>query len=102
MEVWPHAAEQLPRREVDRALSMNTVYFWKDVDAGFANLRRMVRTRLVLGIADPAHLRDVGFERDRFRVQPIDWYAERLRRAGFDARVACQARPRSAALLVGS
>ena len=62
---------------------MNTVYFWQDVDAGFRNLHRMVETRLVLGIGAPHHLREMGFEDEGFRVEPVEWYADRLEAAGF-------------------
>ncbi len=100
LEIWPHTVEDLPDRKVDRALSMNTVYFWDDVEAGFANLRRVVGARVVLGIADPARLRDVGFDDEGFRVEPVGWYAERLEGAGFEARVV---RPKadSTAFLIG-
>jgi arsenite methyltransferase len=101
LDVWPHAAEELPATQVDRALSMNTVYFWRDVEGGFANLQQAVRKRVVLGIADPAHLRDVGFESEGFRVEPIDWYADKLRAAGFDATVVVRPRASSAGMLVG-
>lgn len=87
LTVWPHAAEDLPDHPVDRALSLNTVYFWRDVDEGFRRLRRMVRHRLVLGIASPAHLRQEGFHLAGYRTEPLEWYAERLERVGFDARL---------------
>ena len=100
MQVWSHPAEQLPDVPVDRALSMNTVYFWGDVPRGFSNLRRMVSTRVVFGIASVEHLRDAGFEREGFRVEPADWYAERLSDAGFDVRVQ-RAEDEAFSLLVG-
>src|SRR5690606_25139232 len=83
LTVWPHPAEELPDEPVDRALSVNTVYFWRDVRVGFENLRRMVRARLVLGIAPPAHLKEVGFDLEGYRVEPIEWYAEELAATGF-------------------
>jgi hypothetical protein len=66
---------------------MNTVYFWDDIDTGFARLRRMVRTRVVLGIAPPSHLHEVGFAQEGFRVEEVDWYAERLGASGFTTRI---------------
>ncbi len=101
LEVWPHAAEQLPQRDVDRALSMNTVYFWDDIDTGFANLRRMVTRRVVLGIAHPQHLQEVGFAAHGFRTESIDWYAGRLDSAGFRTRIEPAPSPNSAGLLIG-
>ena len=102
LEVWPYTAEDLPDERVDRAISMNTVYFWKDVDAGFANLLRMVRHRVLLGIASPEHLRSVGFAEQGYRIESIDWYADRLEVAGFDTTIAERPVEDSAGLLVGN
>lgn len=101
LEVWPHAAEQLPERRVDRALSMNTVYFWQDVEAGFNNLRRMVTTRLVLGIASPAHLHEAGFAEEGYRVKPVEWYQQCLAVAGFATSIVAAPDKDSVALLIG-
>lgn len=87
LEVWSNSAETLPDRTVDRALSLNTVYFWQDIDQGFANLARMVRTRIVLGIATPEHLRQAGFDQEGYRVEPVTWYEARLQAVGFESRI---------------
>ncbi len=103
LELWPHAAEDLPERAVDAALSMNTVYFWRDVDAGFLRLRGMLGGRaspgqLVLGIAPAAHLRDAGFSEEGFRVEELDWYCQRLEHAGFEVSLIAAPRETSCAL----
>jgi arsenite methyltransferase len=88
LTVWAAGAEDLPAAaRVDRAVSMNTVYFWRDVDAGFARLAEIVGRRVVLGIAGPQHLREAGFAEDGVRVESLEWYAERLSAAGFEPRV---------------
>ncbi len=101
LDIWPHPAEKLPNIKVDRALSMNTVYFWDDIDLGFANLHMVVRKRLVLGIASAKHLRDMEFEQAGYRVQPIEWYAERLERAGFVTSIPLREDGTPGQLLVG-
>lgn len=109
LEVWPYPAEELPGPEdlpgveprvVHRALSMNTVYFWEDIDAGFAKLRRLVKTRVVFGIAQPSHLTRVGFAEEGFRVEDIEWYAEHLAAAGFAISIV-PARKGTTGLLIG-
>lgn len=100
LEVWPHPAEALPERPVARALSMNTVYFWADIERGFANLRAMVERRVVLGVASPQHLVDAGFDEQGFRVRPVEWYGERLVAAGFRVEVERSGDVRQANLVV--
>lgn len=80
------SAEALPDGPFDHALSMNTVYFWSDVERAMAELRRTVRNTVILGVAPASHLRDMGFEESGFRIEEPAWYAERLREAGFDTR----------------
>ncbi len=101
LEVWSQGAEELPNEAIDRALSLNTVYFWRDIDAGFANLAAMVGRRIVLGIAPPAHLEQAGFAEEGFRLEPVEWYAERLEAAGFTCTIEPSPTPHSCALLVG-
>jgi SAM-dependent methyltransferase len=58
------AVEALPFVDgaFDAVLSTNTVYFWPDPAAAFAELRRVLRSggRLALGYSGPAKLRDFG------------------------------------------
>ncbi len=86
---------------MDRALSLYTVYFWRDIEAGFANLAKMVTKRAVFGIAPPAHLREAGFDKEGFRLESVEWYAERLEAAGFRCVTEPAPTPHSCALLVG-
>lgn len=89
LEIWPHAAEDLPRRAVHGALSLNTAYFWRDLDEGFSRLRRMLLSGaaspgpLVLGVSSAAHLRQAGFVEEGYRVEEPEWYCDRLAAAGF-------------------
>ncbi len=99
--IWPHAAEELPNTPIDCALSLNTVYFWRDIEVGFSNLSRMVNRRVVLGIAPPAHLERVGFALEGFRVKQVDWYGELLGAAGFACSIVAAPNDRSCALLIG-
>lgn len=70
---------------VDAALTVNTVYFWRDLAAGFAELKRALVPggRLVVSVVDPDTLRQLGFEKVDHRTQPADFYAEQLDAAGF-------------------
>lgn len=101
LELWPYGAEELPKTPVDRALSLNTVYFWRDIEAGFANLFRMVGQRVVLGIAPPIHLERAGFDKEGFRLESVDWYQERLEAAGFSCTNRAAPNEHSCALLIG-
>ena len=79
-------SEALPEGPFDAAISMNTVYFWTDVPASMAELRRACG-RVVLGIASTKHLQEVGFSESGFRVEPAEWYGEALTQAGFKVRL---------------
>jgi len=92
-------AEALPDGPFDQALSLNTVYFWEDVDAGMSELRRVVRQTVWLGVASTDHLRQMRFHESGFRVEPPEFYAERLQEAGFEVRVQASTGPSS--LVIG-
>lgn len=94
-------AEVLPDGPFAHALSMNTVYFWKDVDAGMAELRRTVSTTVLLGVAPPEHLREMQFGDSGFRIQTPEWYAEALGRAGFSVVVEHRG-PGSCSFVIGT
>jgi len=101
LEVWPYSAENLPERKVDRALSVNTVYFWRDLERGLEHLSRIVQKRLVLGISPPELLRESGFAEEGFNVLELDWYQERLEALGFATSLLPPPNKTSSALLIG-
>jgi hypothetical protein len=102
MEVWSCGAEGLPEGTVERALSMNTVYFWRDLERGLENLSRMVQKRLVLGISAPEHLREAGFAEEGFNIRELDWYQERVEAVGFATSLVPAPSENHCALLIGN
>ncbi|MEO0604371.1 MAG: class I SAM-dependent methyltransferase [Myxococcota bacterium] len=101
LQVLDGRAEALPPGPFDHALSLNTAYFWDDVPAAMAELRRTVRGSVILGIAPPAHLEAMGFRDSGFRIEPPEWYAMQLSDAGFDVELAVVGRGSVATLVVG-
>lgn len=72
---------------VDVALSVNSVYFWRDLDAGLRELWRVTRPRgrVALGLGVPD---DVDLARHGVSPRPPGELADAVRAAGFeDARV---------------
>jgi SAM-dependent methyltransferase len=85
-----HAAiEQLPLADasMDAALSMHTIFFWTDLERGLDELARVLRpaARLVLGLAEPDHLRDAGFAEHGHRVIVPEQLAAMLPGHGFES-----------------
>jgi SAM-dependent methyltransferase len=72
--------------EYDRALTVNTVYFWNDVEDGFREVRRVLRRRgvFLVSILPAEALLRWGYCRQGFRVEEPSFYAEVLRSVGFD------------------
>lgn len=70
---------------VDRVLTVNTVYFWPDLDVAFAELRRVLTPggRLVIGIRDGSVMRRVDL--DVFTLRTPQDLAGALHDAGFVA-----------------
>lgn len=101
LEVGPQGAEELTDERVSRALSLNTVYFWRNIELGFSQLRRVVETRVVLGISPPDNLLAMGFKEQGYRVETVQWYQERLASAGFQCTVIAAPQPGSCSLLIG-
>jgi arsenite methyltransferase len=69
----------------DAVLSVNTVYFWRDLPAALREIRRVLAPggRLVLGIRDPEVMRRVS--RDVFTIRPPQEVADAATAAGFAA-----------------
>ena len=73
---------------VDGVVTVNTVYFWPDLPAAFAELRRVLAPdgRLVIGIRDGAVMENVDLT--IFTVRAPDEISGALEAAGFaDVRV---------------
>ncbi|MFO7563404.1 MAG: methyltransferase domain-containing protein [Enhygromyxa sp.] len=70
----------------DAALSLNTIYFWTDLDQGMRELSRVLAVdgRLVLGIADPDELLRAGFAARGYRVVVPERLGERFGRYGLE------------------
>jgi arsenite methyltransferase len=68
---------------VDRILTVNTVYFWRDLASAFGELQRVMApgARLVIGIRDGSVMERV--DRDIFTLRTPDELANALRDAGF-------------------
>lgn len=74
-EAIPHPAERF-----DKAVSVNSIFFWKDLPAGLAELNRVLREdgRLVLVFTDQRSLQERGI------ASCIEWQVHyQLQRAGF-------------------
>ena len=78
----------LPDNVLDGAICVNTVYFVKDIEAAFGEVARVLRPggRLVLGVADPEHLRALPFTPYGFIVREIDVLFDALSAAGLIKR----------------
>jgi len=78
--------ESLPIADgtLDGWISLNTVYFVKDLPPAFAELRRVLAPsgRGVLGIADPEWMAQQAFTRYNFMVRPVTDVVAALTAAG--------------------
>jgi len=82
-------AERLPLADasVSKAVSLNSLYFWADPAAAFAELARVTSPggRLVVGFEPAEELRKWPGHRHGFRLFDVAEAAGRMRRAGFEA-----------------
>jgi SAM-dependent methyltransferase len=89
VELHLASAERLPiaRASVDRAVSLNSLYFWPDPDAALAELARVVRPggRLVLGFEPADELRQWPGHRFGFRLFDVAEVGAMFERVGFGA-----------------
>jgi arsenite methyltransferase len=84
-------ATSLPDSAVDRACSVNNIYFWPDPAAGMAELARVVRPggRLAIAFEPPEELRKWPGHRHGFRLFEEAEVRALMDKAGFgDLRVA--------------
>ena len=81
------SAESLPLADssVDAALSLNSLYFWPDMEAAFAELARVVRPggRVILCFEPPEELRKWPGHRHGFRLLEVDEVRRLMEAAGF-------------------
>jgi SAM-dependent methyltransferase len=82
------SAEALPFDDdsFDAAMAVLTVHHWDDLERGLAEMRRVVRRRVVLVTFDPAPLRELWFVRDYFPAI-VGLHAERLGSAALAAKL---------------
>jgi len=80
--------ERLPFDDAtfDRAVSVNTIYFWPDVAAALREVRRVLRPDgvLVLGYRPAHRLRRTSFARHGFRLLEDEEVLDHLASAGFE------------------
>ena len=86
----------LPDSSVDKAVSLNSLYFWSDCEAAFAELVRVLRPggRLVLGFEPPEELAKWSGSRFGFRAFELLEVQAVLRTAGFVGIEAVEGRGR--------
>lgn len=79
--------EQLPFDDAtfDGVVTVNTVYFWSDLEQGAGEVLRVLRPggRFVLGIRPPADMRRLPLTRHGFTLREPEELEEGLRQAGF-------------------
>lgn len=89
LQLHEAAIEDLPIADgtVDRALTVNTYYYWRDADQGLSELARVLgrEGRLVLVVSQPEVLRAAGLTPDRHRIEEPDRIAVRALASGFTA-----------------
>jgi len=87
MEIQAGGADSLPWSDgtFDRILTVNTLYFWPDLDAGLADMVRVLKPggRFVASVTPAELLTRVGFDTMGFRTDGPEQHADACRRAGF-------------------
>jgi arsenite methyltransferase len=74
----------------DKVCTVNTIYFWTSLDAGFAEINRVLkpRGRVVVGFLPKERMDRMGMPKDIFTTRAPRDVVEALTRAGFsDARI---------------
>jgi ubiquinone/menaquinone biosynthesis C-methylase UbiE len=84
--------ESLPfeKAAFDKVCTVNTVYFWTSLDAGFAGIHRVLKRggRVVVGFLPKERMERMGMPADIFTTRAPRDVIEALTKAGFcDARV---------------
>ena len=75
----------LPPASIDKACSLNNIYFWPDPDAAMAELARVIRPggTLIIAFEPPEELRKWPGHRFGFRVYAQDEVTRLMEAAGF-------------------
>lgn len=75
----------LPSASFDKAMTVNTVYFWTSLEAGLDELRRVLAPggRLVIGFVPKARMDRMNMPPDIFTPREPEELATALRNAGF-------------------
>lgn len=95
----------LPPASIDKALTVNTVYFWTSLEAGMRELRRVLapRGRAVIGFVPKARMDRMNMPPDIFTPREPEELAAALRCAGFvDVEIRAPNGPDRAMLAIGS
>lgn len=89
-------AVPLPDHSIDKAVSLNSIYFWPEPQAGLSELARVLRPggRLVLGLEPPEELGKWRGSRFGFRAFAADEVEAMLEAAGFASFVRTDGRGR--------
>jgi arsenite methyltransferase len=81
------SVEALPFRGAafDKVCTVNTVYFWTSLDAGFAEIYRVLKAggRAVIGFLPKQHMDRMGYPVDIFTTRESHDVVTALERAGF-------------------
>lgn len=106
VEVAECGAESMPFPELsfERVMTVNTLYFWPDLDAGLREVHRVLAAdgRFVTSVVAPQMLQKIGFGDVGFRTESPDFYAEALCAAGFaDVRADATGDGKGAVLVSG-
>lgn len=83
------AVDHLPlsENELDLAVSVNTIYFWRSLDRCLIELRRVMKPggHLVLGFSDGQNLKKSGYTRHGYLTPDAQQVAFEMQSAGFVA-----------------
>jgi len=69
----------------DKVCTVNTIYFWESLDAGFVEIRRVLRPGglAVIGFLPKEHMDRMGMPSDIFTTRSSDEVSTAIERAGF-------------------
>jgi len=82
----------------DKAATVNTIYFWPSLEAGFAEIHRVLRSRgrVVVGFLPKARMDRMGMPADIFTTRAPEDVIAALRRTGFTRTAAERPTPETA------